>query len=433
MPENIPETANVPNAASSPQIRAIEGMMPVRSLRMNGWDKAFRIREGVLAVRGCFSYERFLPCICALFSGPVNSCFFMASTFVRSAIRFMVFLKGGALFLSFAVICLGGCSSEQSEDNGSGVPSTSDAPTPVIIDSDANNELDDQHALAYALLSGDRLQVRGITVNRTDNGGDIDAQMAEAERVVRLTGLSGSVPIREGASGAYDDIAPSVSEDTFDGAEAVNFIIEEAHASGEGRLVLIPIGKLTNVALALKKDPSIASEIRVLWLGSNFPAAGEYNLENDPSAVNPVIESDVPFEIAVVRYGRSSGTAAVQTFQSEIREVMPGLGPSVKTPVTGRHGGTHTTFGDYSVALFDHVDDESRALYDVAAVAVVKEPEWGVRRSVGGRRLEDGEWVRAPDGEDVIIWELFYGSKIIQDLFGTLRDPVPAVDTSRSE
>jgi inosine-uridine nucleoside N-ribohydrolase len=301
------------------------------------------------------------------------------------------------------------------------------SPTRVLIDTDANNELDDQHALAYALLSGETFRVEGITVNRTDNGGDIEAQMAEARRVVRLTGLRGEVPVLEGASGAYDAIAPTVDRDDFDGAEAVNFIIEQAHASGERPLVVVPIGKLTNVALALEKDPSIADEMRVVWLGSNFPEPGEYNLENDPSAVTPVIESGVPFEIAVVRYGRSTGTFAVQTFQSEVRTVMPGLGPEVETPVTGRHGGTHTTFGDYSVALFDHVDQSARALYDVAAVAVVKNPAWATRRNAGPYRLEDGAWVRQDDGPDLVIWELFYGAKILQDFFGTLRDPVPAV------
>jgi len=304
-------------------------------------------------------------------------------------------------------------------------------PTRVVVDTDANNELDDQHALAYALLSGEAFRVEGLTVNRTDNGGDIDAQMAEARRVLRLTGLDGEVPLRKGASASYEEIVPTLDRPDFDGAEAVNFIIEQAHASGEGPLVVFPIGKLTNVALALEKDPSIADEIRVVWLGSNFPASGEYNLENDPSAVNPVIESGVPFEIAVVRYGRSTGTFAVQTFQSEIQSVMPGLGPEVASPVTGRHGGTHTTFGDYSVALFDHIGQDARPLYDVAAVSIVKNPAWGTRRAVGPYRLEDGEWVERDAGPELVIWELFYGPKILQDFFDTLRHPVPAVGDAR--
>lgn len=302
-----------------------------------------------------------------------------------------------------------------------------DPPTRVIIDTDANNELDDQHALAYALLSGEALRVEGITVNRTDNGGDIAAQMEEARRVLRLTGLNEAVPLLQGASGAYETIAPSLDQNDFDGAEAVDFIIERAHASDEP-LVVVPIGKLTNVALALEKDPSIASEIRVVWLGSNFPEEGEYNLKNDPSAVNPVIESGVPFEIAVVRYGRSTGTFAVQTFQREIEEVMPGLGPELDEPVTGRHGNAHTTFGDYSVALFDHVDDDARSLYDVAAVAVVKNPDWATRRTVGAYQLNDGTWVESEGKSDLVIWELFHTSQIVQDFFDTLRTPVPAVD-----
>ncbi|MEY3896633.1 MAG: hypothetical protein RLZZ214_2153, partial [Verrucomicrobiota bacterium] len=34
----------------------------------------------------------------------------------------------------------------------------------VILDTDANNELDDQHAIAYLLCSGETFDVEGITV-----------------------------------------------------------------------------------------------------------------------------------------------------------------------------------------------------------------------------------------------------------------------------
>jgi purine nucleosidase len=37
----------------------------------------------------------------------------------------------------------------------------------VIFDTDANNEIDDQHALAYLLFSGDVFAVEGVTVNAT--------------------------------------------------------------------------------------------------------------------------------------------------------------------------------------------------------------------------------------------------------------------------
>lgn len=45
---------------------------------------------------------------------------------------------------------------------------------PVIFDTDANNELDDQHALAYLLLNEETFDVLGITVNATRSGGEIE-------------------------------------------------------------------------------------------------------------------------------------------------------------------------------------------------------------------------------------------------------------------
>ena len=47
------------------------------------------------------------------------------------------------------------------------LPPVSDERIRVIFDTDANNELDDQHALAYLLFSGNAFAVEGITVNST--------------------------------------------------------------------------------------------------------------------------------------------------------------------------------------------------------------------------------------------------------------------------
>jgi len=40
-----------------------------------------------------------------------------------------------------------------------------------ILDTDANNELDDQHAIAYLIFNDDLFDIRGITTNRTWGGG----------------------------------------------------------------------------------------------------------------------------------------------------------------------------------------------------------------------------------------------------------------------
>lgn len=76
----------------------------------------------------------------------------------------------------------------------------------VILDTDANNELDDQHAIAYLLFNGDTFNVDGITVNKTKNGGEIDKHYEEAERVVKLCGLYNHVEIYKGANGSFEEI-----------------------------------------------------------------------------------------------------------------------------------------------------------------------------------------------------------------------------------
>jgi purine nucleosidase len=303
--------------------------------------------------------------------------------------------------------------------------------TRVLLDTDANNEVDDQHALAYMLFSGDAFDVAGISVNRTRNGGDVEKHAEEAERIVKLAGLERRFTVTRGANGSFDEIAPHIDQRDFDGAAAVDLIIRRAHESAVQPLVLLPIGKLTNIALALKKDPSIASKVRIVWLGSNYPEPGEYNQENDEAALEYILDVDVPFEIVLVRYGTPSGTAAVRLTGEEIRATMPGKGPRIQEPVVGRNGGRFTSFGDYSVDLFEHIkldgNPPSRALYDMAAVAIVKNPAWAHAVRIPAPRLVDGKWVARPGNRRTIVyWENFDRDAIIKDFHASMDRPVLA-------
>jgi purine nucleosidase len=296
---------------------------------------------------------------------------------------------------------------------------------PVIIDSDANNELDDQHALAYLLLNDSTFNVLGITVNATMNGGAIEEHLKEASRVVNLVGWKGRVQIFKGANGDFSEIEKHLQQEEFDGSDAVDFIIREARKKREQPLVLIPVGKLTNVALALKKDPSIAGRVRIVWLGSNYPDPGEYNLENDTASLNFILKTNVPFEIATVRYGQASGTADVKVRRREIYTRMPGSGPVVDDPVTGRHGGSFTCFGDYSVDLFKHITDLEdgcyRSLFDMAAVAIVKDPTWAESKEIPAPLYIHNRWVEQPGTKRMIkIWENFKSDVILSDFFATI-------------
>jgi len=319
------------------------------------------------------------------------------------------------------VVVMSGCKSR----TGSSPTGPQDDRIQVIFDTDANNELDDQHALAYLLLNEATFHTLGVTVNATWAGGNIEEHEKEALRIVKLCGLDGVIPVLKGADGDFSGIRKLLEEKDFDGREAVDFIISEAMQKRESKLVLIAVGKLTNIALALQKEPSMADRVRLVWLGSNYPDPGEYNLENDTVAMNYLLESDIPFEMVTVRYGKPSGTAAVTVTQSMIFEKMPGLGPHLDGEgVTGRHGGTFLCFGDYSVSLFSHIDfsdtARTRALFDMAAVAIVKDPEWATSSEVPGPIYTGGEWIDRPGNKrKIILWENFDRKKILQDFFSS--------------
>ena len=67
-----------------------------------------------------------------------------------------------------------------------------------------------------------------------------------------------------------------------------------------GRLTLIPVGPLTNIALALKLRPDLIADIKEIVLmggsitGGNITPAAEFNIYNDPEAADMVFHSGVP-------------------------------------------------------------------------------------------------------------------------------------------
>jgi purine nucleosidase len=100
-------------------------------------------------------------------------------------------------------------------------------------------------------------------------------------------------------------------------------------------------------------------------------------------------------------------------------------------PVVGRHGGEFHTFGDYSVNLFEHInlhgDPPSRALFDMAAVAIVKNPAWAASRRVAAPQLVGRDWVERPDNPRTItLWEDFDRDAIMEDFFASVETPVLA-------
>lgn len=80
---------------------------------------------------------------------------------------------------------------------------------------------------------------------------------------------------------------------------AVNYLIDTLLAS-DGDITLVPVGPLTNIAVAMRMEPRILPKIKeiVLMGGAyglgNVTAAAEFNIYADPEAANVVFTSGVP-------------------------------------------------------------------------------------------------------------------------------------------
>lgn len=295
-------------------------------------------------------------------------------------------------FLIFAVFaqCLIGC-----EDGA--LPEAESVPAgvlEVVIDTDLTNEIDDEFALAYALLSPERLNVRAIHAAPFSLSPALVEAGALSELGVRLLilqlealGLDLSItPIREPG--------PSM-ESAFERAQEINTLMERnvdvrrgstrflngervpvesdaarnlialASEAREGKLYVVSQGALTNVASALLLDPAIAERIVVVWT-SAYPSYwprrnASFNLVQDVEAARVVFESG-----ATVIYlpGYFVGEK-LRVTRPEMVEYVQGRG-AVGDYLFELYDG-HPLFGHYA---------HSKVIWDMVSVAYLVEPAW---------------------------------------------------------
>jgi len=221
----------------------------------------------------------------------------------------------------------------------------------VIFETDSNNELDDQQAMAYFFFNSSTFNTKTITVNSTYNDGNIEEQYAEAVRIMKLCQVSIKIPFYKGTNKSFQEIEKYLSSSKFEGFEAVDCIISEAKKHTKSKLVVITFGKLTKIALALKKT-LLLSKYHAIWLGGNYPDPREYNLENNIPFMNYILETNVDFEKVTVHYDKSYDTDGVNITKEEVLQHLKGVGPKISTPIIGRHGGEFYSLGDYAIDLF---------------------------------------------------------------------------------
>lgn len=133
----------------------------------------------------------------------------------------------------------------------------------VILDTDTYNECDDQFALAYMLKSQDVFNVEAITVAPYINKHCTipEGQDNSYNEILKICKWLDFETDNKVFKGAMDFMINGYDEDN----DAVNKIIEIALKNE--KTYIMAIGAITNVALAIKKEPKIIDKIEVVWLG----------------------------------------------------------------------------------------------------------------------------------------------------------------------
>jgi inosine-uridine nucleoside N-ribohydrolase len=188
----------------------------------------------------------------------------------------------------------------------------------IIFDTDPGT--DDAMALMLALNSPE-LDVRAITVVP----GNVTAEQG-LENALRMVSLANrcDIPVAGGArhplfqklitaefwhgKNGLANIELPHSKCKADPRFGPDLIIELVHASPH-QITLVPVGPLTNIALAVERDPSIVPLIKEVILmggsskGGNVNAAAEANIYNDPEAAQIVFQAGWPLTMVGLDVG----------------------------------------------------------------------------------------------------------------------------------
>src|SRR5579885_2438392 len=192
------------------------------------------------------------------------------------------------------------------------------APKQVIFDTDPGT--DDAMALMLALNSPE-LDVRAVTVVP----GNVTAVQG-LENALRMVSLANrcDIPVAGGAQhplfqklitaefwhgkNGLANVQLPESKCKADARFGPDLIIQMVHAAPH-EITLVPVGPLTNIALAVLKDPSIVPLVKDVIImgggisGGNVNAAAEANIFNDPEAAQIVFQAGWPLTMVGLDVG----------------------------------------------------------------------------------------------------------------------------------
>ena len=276
----------------------------------------------------------------------------------------------------------------------------------IILDTDTYNECDDQFALSYLIKSKDLFNIEAITVapySHTKRDVKVrDSQELSYNEILKICNWLNFDTDNKVFKGSVDYIQNGYDEKNV----AVNKIIEIALKNN--KTYILGIGAITNIALAIKKEPKIVNKIEIIWLGGNelgYKDNLEYNFRQDVEAVKIVFESKVKLTILPCK-----------NVVSELR---------IDINTLKKHLENKSDLCNYLIERFYndgyHGVQESRVIWDISVIAYMINKNWFETEQISCHNIrKDTSYEVTDNRHNIIFVTKLDRNKIYDDLFKKL-------------
>ena len=276
----------------------------------------------------------------------------------------------------------------------------------VILDTDTYNECDDQFALAYLLKNQDKFNIEAMTVApfSRDDGKETIEELAEKSynEILKICNWLKFKTENKVFKGSTDYMCNGYDESN----DAVNKIIEIANKNE--KTYILAIGKITNVALAIKKAPEIIKNIEVICLGGpSFLKTNhkESNFRHDIQAVREVFESKVKLTVIPARNVASN----LMTSIYELEHFLKGKNELCDYLCQRFYNDTY------------HGIEERRVIWDISVIAYMINKTWFETEEISCPIIkEDTSYELTENRHKVTFVNYLDVNKIYNDLFKKL-------------
>lgn len=334
----------------------------------------------------------------------------------------------------------------------------------LVIDTDAKNEVDDQFAIAWALRSKDRFIVDAVYAAPFAH--DCFRQFNQAEDAMEksASAVGHSAGPADGMEQSFQEIQKlfalldePTADRVFRGAEryigsdgapveseAVRDLILRVHKSQEP-IYVAAIGAVTNIASAILVDPSIVDNMVVVWLGGNalgFGQGVEFNLIQDLRAAQTIFNSGVP----LIWIPCLNVASLLSVSECELREYLlhtTPIGDYLARTVLDAFSDPQSDIAfmklNQSSSLRENSDEDdgylaqfptekvawSRIIWDIATIAILKNPNWLPSKLIPSPVLHDDyTWETTASNRHLIRMATHcYRNMVFGDLFEALTKP----------